>query len=83
MLTPKRCAVYCRVSSDERLDQSFNSIDAQRESGLSHVISQRNEGWVTRNALPDLWHEQFPSTDTNSPDLAGATKNAWKTAVIQ
>jgi len=38
MLTPKRCAVYCRVSSDERLDQSFNSIDAQRESGLSYVI---------------------------------------------
>lgn len=46
MLTTKRCAVYCRVSSDERLDQSFNSIDAQRESGLSHVLSQRNEGWV-------------------------------------
>jgi site-specific DNA recombinase len=46
MLPPKRCAVYCRVSSDERLDQSFNSIDAQRESGLSHVLSQRNEGWV-------------------------------------
>ena len=46
MSIPKRCAVYCRVSSDERLDQSFNSIDAQRESGLSHVISQRNEGWV-------------------------------------
>jgi DNA invertase Pin-like site-specific DNA recombinase len=46
MLRPKRCAVYCRVSSDERLDQSFNSIDAQRESGLSYVLSQRNEGWV-------------------------------------
>lgn len=29
----KRCAVYCRVSSDERLDQEFNSIDAQREAG--------------------------------------------------
>ena len=45
-VTPKRCAVYCRVSSDERLDQSFNSIDAQRESGLSYVISQRQEGWT-------------------------------------
>ena len=43
---PKRCAVYCRVSSDERLDQSFNSIDAQRESGLSFVMSQRAEGWT-------------------------------------
>jgi site-specific DNA recombinase len=29
----KRCAVYCRVSSDERLDQEFNSIDAQKEAG--------------------------------------------------
>jgi len=46
MSISKRCAVYCRVSSDERLDQSFNAIDAQRESGLAHVISQRNEGWV-------------------------------------
>ena len=29
MMPPKRCAVYCRVSSDERLYQSFNSIDDQ------------------------------------------------------
>lgn len=42
----KRCAVYCRVSSDENLDQSFNSIDAQREAGLSFIRSQQAEGWV-------------------------------------
>ena len=41
----KRCAVYCRVSSDERLDQSFNSIDAQREAGAAYVTSQKAEGW--------------------------------------
>lgn len=41
-----RCAVYCRVSSDERLDQSFNSIDAQREAGAAFIASQRSEGWV-------------------------------------
>lgn len=41
----KRCAVYCRVSSDERLDQSFNSIDAQREAGIAYVASQKAEGW--------------------------------------
>jgi len=52
-VTPKRCAVYCRVSSDERLDQSFNSIDAQRESGLSYVISQRQEGWT--EVAPEKW----------------------------
>ena len=38
----KRCAVYCRVSSDERLDQEFNSIDAQKESGQAYVASQRS-----------------------------------------
>lgn len=44
-ITSKRCAVYCRVSSDERLDQSFNSIDAQREAGIAYVASQKTEGW--------------------------------------
>ena len=42
----KRCAVYCRVSSDERLDQEFNSIDAQKEAGHAYVASQRAEGWI-------------------------------------
>ena len=44
--TRKRCAVYCRVSSDERLDQEFNSIDAQKEAGLAYIASQRTEGWI-------------------------------------
>ena len=42
----KRCAVYCRVSTDERLDQEFNSIDAQREAGEAYIASQRAEGWI-------------------------------------
>jgi DNA invertase Pin-like site-specific DNA recombinase len=42
----QRCAVYCRVSSDERLDQSFNSIDAQKEAGHAYIASQRSEGWI-------------------------------------
>lgn len=45
-ITCKRCAVYCRVSTDERLDQSFNSIDAQREAGQAFIVSQRTEGWI-------------------------------------
>ncbi len=44
--TRKRCAVYCRVSSDERLDQEFNSIDAQKEAGQAYIASQRAEGWI-------------------------------------
>ena len=42
----KRCAVYCRVSSDERLDQEFNSTDAQKEAGHAYIASQRAEGWI-------------------------------------
>lgn len=45
-LSKRRCAVYCRVSSDERLDQSFNSIDAQKESGHAFIRSQAHEGWI-------------------------------------
>ena len=44
--TKKRCAVYTRVSTDERLDQSFNSLDAQREAGHAYITSQRAEGWL-------------------------------------
>jgi site-specific DNA recombinase len=44
--TRKRCAVYCRVSTDERLNQEFNSIDAQKEAGQAYIVSQRAEGWI-------------------------------------
>lgn len=50
ILKPKRCAVYCRVSSDEGLSQSFNSIDAQKEAGHAFIKSQAHEGWIT---VPD------------------------------
>ncbi len=40
-----RCAVYTRKSSEEGLEQSFNSLDAQREACRSYVASQRHEGW--------------------------------------
>ena len=44
-----RCALYTRKSSDEGLDQAFNSLDAQREACAAYVKSQRAEGWT---ALP-------------------------------
>ena len=42
---PRRCAIYTRVSSDSRLDQEFNSLQAQREAAQSYVKSQAHEGW--------------------------------------
>ncbi len=41
-----RCAIYTRKSSDEGLDQSFNSLDAQRAAGEAYVTSQASEGWT-------------------------------------
>ena len=40
-----RCAVYTRKSSEEGLDQSFNSLDAQREACEAYILSQKHEGW--------------------------------------
>jgi len=41
-----RCAVYTRKSSEEGLDQDYNSIDAQRDAGHAYIASQRAEGWI-------------------------------------
>jgi site-specific DNA recombinase len=66
-IAPKRCAVYCRVSSEERLDQSFNSIDAQREAGAAFVESQRAEGW---ELIPDTYEDAgFSGGNMNRPAL--------------
>ncbi|MEH6835446.1 recombinase family protein [Falsihalocynthiibacter arcticus] len=40
-----RCAIYTRKSSEEGLDQDFNSLDAQHEACASYVASQKHEGW--------------------------------------
>ncbi len=41
-----RCAIYTRKSTEDGLEQEFNSLDAQRESGESYVASQKSMGWV-------------------------------------
>jgi site-specific DNA recombinase len=40
-----RCAIYTRKSTEEGLEQEFNTLDAQRESGEAYIVSQKNEGW--------------------------------------
>ena len=42
----RRCAIYTRKSSEEGLEQEFNSLHAQREACEAYVASQRSEGWV-------------------------------------
>ncbi len=40
-----RCAIYTRKSSEEGLEQDFNSLDAQREACEAYINSQAGEGW--------------------------------------
>jgi len=44
-MTAIRCAIYTRKSSEEGLEQAFNSLDAQREACEAYILSQRHEGW--------------------------------------
>jgi len=41
-----RCAIYTRKSTEEGLQQEFNTLDAQREAGAAYILSQRHEGWT-------------------------------------
>lgn len=52
--TSVRCAIYTRKSSDEGLEQEFNSLDAQREACDAYITSQRHAGWV---AVPDMYDD--------------------------
>ncbi|MCX7428721.1 MAG: recombinase family protein, partial [Planctomycetia bacterium] len=49
-----RCAVYTRKSTEEGLDQEYNTLDAQRDSGEAYIKSQAQEGW---QCLPDHYDD--------------------------
>jgi DNA invertase Pin-like site-specific DNA recombinase len=62
-----RCAIYTRKSTEEGLDQEFNSLDAQREACAAYVLSQRHEGW---SLLPDYYDDGgFSGGNMNRPGL--------------
>src|SRR5277367_949960 len=48
-----RCAIYTRKSSEEGLEQAFNSLDAQREACAAFILSQKHEGWTVLPAFYD------------------------------
>jgi site-specific DNA recombinase len=48
-----RCAIYTRKSSEEGLEQAFNSLDAQREACAAFIVSQKHEGWTVSPMLYD------------------------------
>src|SRR5246127_4943721 len=62
-----RCAIYTRKSSEEGLEQSFNSLDAQREACEAFVVSQRLEGW---RVIPVLYDDGgYSGGDMDRPAL--------------
>ena len=62
-----RCAIYTRKSTEEGLDQDFNSLDAQREACEAYIASQRQAGWI---ALPDRYDDGgYTGANMNRPGL--------------
>ncbi|MCP3976725.1 MAG: recombinase family protein, partial [bacterium] len=62
-----RCAIYCRKSTSQGLEQEFNSLDAQREAAESYIASQQHDNWI---ALPDRYDDGgFSAGTTDRPAL--------------
>ncbi|HWV13145.1 MAG TPA: recombinase family protein [Sphingobium sp.] len=64
----RRCAIYTRKSTEEGLDQAFNSLDAQREACAAYALSQKSDGW---SVLPTLYDDGgFSGGSMERPALA-------------
>lgn len=62
-----RCAIYTRKSTEEGLDQEFNSLDAQRAACAAYIESQRHEGWTL---VPEHYDDGgFSGGNMNRPSL--------------
>src|SRR3984957_4854547 len=62
-----RCAVYTRKSTEEGLEQEFNTLDAQRDCAEAYIKSQAAEGW---QCLPDRYDDGgFTGANTDRPAL--------------
>ncbi|PIY82734.1 MAG: resolvase [Candidatus Omnitrophica bacterium CG_4_10_14_0_8_um_filter_44_12] len=61
------CAIYTHVSTSEGLEQAFTSLDNQRESAESYILSQKSEGWAT---LPERYDDGgYTGANTDRPAL--------------
>jgi site-specific DNA recombinase len=71
MLTPSkrvRCAIYTRKSTEEGLEQEFNSLDAQREAAQAYIASQQHAGWL---CLPQAYDDGgYTGGNMDRPALA-------------
>jgi len=76
-----RCAIYTRKSSEDGLDQDFNSLDAQREACAAFIASQRHEGWV---CLPQMYQRAAAAAARRgNPKGYRGFENKEKTQIFQ
>ena len=75
-----RCAIYTRKSSEEGLEQEFNSLQAQREACEAFIVSQRHEGWVCRHAVYD--DVGFSGATIDRPASASAIRSPARNAAL-
>jgi len=61
-----RCAIYTRKSTEDGLEQEFNTLDAQREACEAYITSQRSEGWI---AVREHYDDDRAFSRVRSPDL--------------
>ena len=62
-----RCAIYTRKSTEEGLNQEFNTLDAQRDAAVAYIASQKAAGWV---ALPERYDDGgYSGSSTDRPAL--------------
>ena len=72
----RRCAVYTRKSSEEGLEQDFNSLHAQREACEAFIRSQRGEGWRLLETAPTRLFVFDPGRPANQFGC-GVSGNRW------
>jgi hypothetical protein len=83
--TAKRCAVYTRKSSEEGLEQDFNSLHAQREACEAFIKSQKSEGWrlietaYDDGGLSGGTLERPPCSGCSPISPAGRSTSWWST----
>lgn len=69
-----RCAIYTRKSTEEGLEQAFNTLDAQRDAAEAYIRSQREEGWVV---VPDRYDDGgFTGANMDRPALQKLLQDA-------
>jgi DNA invertase Pin-like site-specific DNA recombinase len=72
-IKPVRCAIYSRVSTDQGLDQDFNSLDAQYEASQAYIRSQAHAGWTLLRGKYD--DGGFSGGNTDRPALQQLLKD--------